>query len=60
MTAEGAIAGFADCASANLVVVRVLNMSILVEVHRRRLISEMVEGVDLETVVEHWIRIRNH
>ena len=59
MTAEGAIAGLADCTSADLGIVRVLDMLILIEVQRRRVL-EMIEGVDLEIVVEHWIRIGNH
>ena len=59
MTAEGAIAGLADCTSADLGIVRVVDMLILIEA-QRRLILELVERVDLEIVVEHWIRIRNH
>lgn len=57
MTAESAIAGLADRTSADLVVVvvRVIDLLILMEV-QRRLVLELVESVDLEIVVEHWIR----
>ena len=58
MTAEGAAAGLANCTSANLVV-RVIDMVILIKVHRR-LELVRVERIDLETGVVHWIRTRNH
>lgn len=60
VTAEGAIAGLADCTSADLVGVRVVDMLILIEVQWRLVLEEMIEGVALEIIVEHWIRIGNH
>lgn len=57
MTAEGSVAGLANCTSAN-VVVRVINMVILTDVHGRKLL--VVEGVDLVAVIDHWTRSRNH
>ena len=59
VTAESAVTGLADCTSADLGIVRVLDMLILIEV-QRRLVLEIIEGVDLEIVFEHWIRIGNH
>ena len=55
VTAEGAIAGLANRTAANFVIVRVFDITVLIEVHRR-LVLELVESVDLEIVAEHWIR----
>ena len=57
MTAEGAVAGLANCTSAD-VVVRVIDIVVLTDVHR--LILVVVKRVDQVAVVEHWIRSRIH
>ena len=57
MTAEGAAAGIANCTLAN-VIIEVIDIVILTDVHWLEWL--VVERVDLEAVVEHWIRSRIH
>ena len=57
MTAEGAVAGLANCTSAD-VVVRVIDIVISIDIHRLELV--VVKGVDQVAVIEHWTRSRIH